>query len=317
MLPSPAALAALSLTTGSLKAIQNNPWFQYGFTNAASITALEPRGNSQYNGLVLQVTKRYSNNFSYLAAYTWSHSMDDSTATINSTVLSPRRPQDFGNLTNEWASSALDHRQRLTISPIFDFKPFSHRTWVMKNLVGNWSLSFTYTYQSPEYTTVQSGVDSNLNSDSAADRSIINPNGIAGTGSGVTGYDRNGKAVAASSADIVAYVANNPNARYIVAGLGAFANGGRNTIALAPVNNVDASLRKVFSVTERDRLEIGAQFYNLLNHPQFVGGYTDDISLSKSLSRNFLIPSDPTFGQYQKYFGSNSRYLQLLARFTF
>ena len=316
-MPSPAALSALTLTTGALKAIQSNAWLQYGFPNSATITALEPRGNSRYNGLVLQVTKRYSRNFSYLAAYTWSHLMDDSTATISNTLLTPRRPQDFGNLTGEWSDSALDRRQRLTISPIFDFKPFSRRGWVMKNLVGNWSLSFTYTYQSPEYATVQSGVDSNLNSDSAADRAIINPNGIAGTGSGVTGYDRNGNAVAASSTSIVAYVANNPSARYIVAGLGAFANGGRNSLPLAPVNNIDASLRKVFSVTERDRLEIGAQFYNLLNHPQFVGGYTDDISLSKSLSRNFLIPSDATFGQYQQYFGSNSRYIQLLARFTF
>ena len=318
-MPSPAALSALTLTTGALKAIPSNAWAQYGFTNPASITALEPRGNSRYNGLVLQVTKRYSRNFSYLAAYTWSHLMDDSTATISNTVLTPRRPQDFGNLAGEWANSALDRRQRLTISPIFDFKPFSRRGWAMKNLVGNWNLAFTYTYQSPEYTTVQSGVDSNLNGDSASDRTIINPNGIAGTGSGVTGSDRNGNAipVTANSNLVVAYVANNPNARYLVAGYGAYANGGRNSIPLAPVDNIDASLRKVFSITERDRLEVGAQFYNLLNHPQFVGGYTDDVALSKSLSRNFLIPSDPTFGQYQKYFPSNSRYIQLLARFTF
>ncbi len=316
-LPSPAALSALTLTTGALKATPSNVWAQYGFTNSASITALEPRGNSQYNGLVLQVTKRYSKNFSYLAAYTWSHLMDDSTATINSTVLSPRRPQDFGNLASEWASSALDHRQRLTISPIFDFKPFSHRSWALKNLVGNWNIAFTYTYQSPEYATVQSNVDANLNNDSAPDRTIVNPNGVAGIGSGVTGYDRNGNAVAASSPAIVAYVANNPNARYIVAGLGAYANAGRNTMPLAPINNIDASLRKVFSITERDRLEIGAQFYNLLNHPQFVGGYNNDVYLSKALSRNFLIPTDPTFGQYQKYFASNSRFIQLMARFTF
>ncbi len=315
--PSPAALSSLSLTTGALKAIPSNTLAQYGFTNPASITALEPRGNSQYNGLVLQVTKRYSKNFSYLAAYTWSHLMDDSTASINSTVLTPRRPQDFGNLASEWASSALDRRQRLTISPIFDFKPFSHRDWILRNLVGNWNLAFTYTYQSPEYATVQSGVDSNLNNDPAADRTIINPNGVAGTGSAVTGYDRNGNAVAASSNNIVAYVANNPSARYIVAGLGAFANGGRNTLPLDPINNIDASLRKVFSITEQRRLEIGAQFYNLLNHPQFVGGYTDDVYLSKDLNRNFLTPSASSFGQYQQFFPSNSRFIQLLARFTF
>ena len=191
--PSDATLSALTLTTGALEAIQNNPLKQYGFTNR--ITALEPQGNSKYNGLVLQVTKRYSKNFSYLAAYTWSHLMDDSTADINFTALTPRRPENFGNLSSEWASSILDRRQRLTISPIFDFKPFSRRGWVLKNLVGNWNLAFTYTYESPEYATVQSGVDSNLNGDNATDRAIVNPNGIAGTGSGVTGYDRNGNAV--------------------------------------------------------------------------------------------------------------------------
>jgi hypothetical protein len=33
-----------------------------------------------------------------------------------------------------------------------------------KNMVGNWNISGTYTFQSPAYATVQSGVDSNLNS---------------------------------------------------------------------------------------------------------------------------------------------------------
>jgi hypothetical protein len=315
--PSATDLAALTLTTGTLKAIPSNSLAAYGFTNSASITALEPMGNSQYHGLALQLTKRYSNNFSYLAAYTWSHVMDDSTATASTTLLTPRRPQDFQNLRAEWANSMLDRRHRLTLTPILDVKPFASRGWAMKNLVGNWSMAFTYTFESPEYATVQSGVDSNLNNDSASDRAIVNPNGVAGTGSGVTGYDRNGNAVAASSSAIVAYVANNPNARYIVAGLGAFANGGRNTLPLDPINNIDFSVRKVFNLSEARRLEIGAQFYNLLNHPQFVAGYTDDAALLKNANRTFLTPSSTQFGQYQQAFSSNSRYIQLTARFTF
>ncbi len=314
-MPSAAALSALTLTTGALEAVQNNPLKQYGFSNR--ITAIEPEGNSKYNGLVLQVTKRYSRNFSYLAAYTWSHLTDDSTADINFTALTPRRPQNFGNLSSEWASSILDRRQRLTISPIFDFKPFSRRSWILKNLVGNWNFAGTYTYESPEYGTVQSGVDSNLNNDNATDRAIVNPNGIAGIGSGVQGYDRNGNPVPSTSTAIVAYVANNPNARYIVAGLGAYANGGRNTMPFAPINNVDASVRKVFDINEQKRFEIGAQFYNLLNHPQFVPGSLNDIAPSPSTNRAFLIPGNASFGQYQQAFASNSRVIQLVARFTF
>ena len=102
---------------------------------------------------------------------------------------------------------------------------------MMKNIVGNWNISGTYTYESPEYATVQSNLDSNLNGDSAGDRVIVNPAGQANVGSGVTGYNATGQ-VASSSGSIVAYVANNSNARYIVAGSGALANGGRNTFPL-------------------------------------------------------------------------------------
>ena len=174
------------------------------------------------------------------AAYTWSHDLDDSTATLNTTILTPRRPQDFQDLRAEWASSALDRRHRLTFTPIYDFKPFLAGSWLMREVVGNWTISATYTFQSPEFATVQSGLDSNLNGD-AVDRTIINPGGAATAGSGVTAYNAQGQTVAMGNAATVAYVANNPNARYIQAGYGAYANAGRNTLPLAPTNNFDAA----------------------------------------------------------------------------
>lgn len=313
--PTAAQLSALTLTTGALESISNNPWASYGLTNA--ITDYAPRGNSDYNGLSLQATRRYSRNLSFIAAYTWSHTMDDSTATVASTLLTPRRPQDFNNIAADWANSMLDRRQRLTFSPIYDIAPFKTGSWALRNLVGNWTASFTYTYESPEYVTVQSGVDSNLNGDSIADRAIVNPAGNAGVGSGVYGINASGAQVAANSPSIVAYVANKPNARYIVAGLGALSNGGRNTFPLDPINNFDASLRKRLAITERVKLEVGIEFFNLLNHPQFTGGYPNDVAQEPNTNRNFLIPSNASFGQYQQFFPSNSRYGQLLARITF
>ena len=317
-MPTAAQFAALPVTLGALKAISNNPLAQYGFSNA--ITAYEPVGNSQYHGLALQMTKRYTKSFSYLAAYTWSHLMDDSTATVFTTLLTPRRPQDFQNLRTEWASSMLDRRQRFTLTPIFDFNPFPNGRWIAKNVVGNWNLALTYIYESPEYATVQSNVDANLNGDAIGDRSIVNPNGTAGLGSGVTPVDRTGKVVAAGSASIVAYVAKNPNARYIAAGKGAYTTGGRNTFPLAPIDNIDFSLRKSFAIGEQKRLEFGGQFYNLFNHPQFVAGYLNDVAYVQHTTagfNNFLIPSNPQFGQYQQFLSSNSRSIQIVGRFTF
>ena len=316
-MPSAATLAGLSTTLGGLQALPYNDLAQYGFPNA--LVGYHPWGNSRYDGLAVQMTKRYSQNFSYIAAYTWSHNFDDSTATNFSTILSPRRAQDFQNMRGEWASSALDRRQRLTLTPIYDFKPFEHGNWLMKNIVGNWNVSGTYTFQAPEYATIQSGVDSNLNNDSAGDRAIINPTGAANLGSGVTAYNKAGQVVAAGSSGIVAYVANNPNARYIQAALGALSNGGRNTFPLDHTNNFDAALMKRVNLTESKRFDVGVQAFNLFNHSQFVGGYLSDVSTftTNAVSRNFLIPGNASFANYQGFFSSNSRQLQLVAHFVF
>ncbi|MGH9663937.1 MAG: carboxypeptidase regulatory-like domain-containing protein, partial [Bryobacteraceae bacterium] len=328
-MPSAATLASLKTTLGDLQAPSNNSLAQYGFPN--TITAYHPWGNSKYHGLQMQMNKRYSKNFSYIAAFTWSHAQDDSTATNFSTILSPRRAQDFNNMRAEWSDSALDRRLRFTFTPNYDFKPFQNGNWMLKNLIGNWNIALAYTYQSPEYATVQSGVDSNLNGDSAADRAIVNPAGMANTGSAVIAYDAAGAAVASdipgssllpisrAPASTVAYVTANPNARYIEAGLGALANGGRNSFALAPINNFDFALMKRINFGEVKRFDIGAQFFNLFNHPQFAGGYIGDVSpyQTYAIDRSVFVPSSDQFGHYDEFFPSNARAIQIVARIVF
>jgi hypothetical protein len=320
-MPTPSVLAGLTTTLGSIEGNTSNYMAQYGLVN--NIVGYHPWGNSRYDGLQMQLNKRYSKNFSYIVAYTWSHNFDDSTATNFSTILSPRRAQDFQNMAAEWASSALDRRQRFTFTPIYDFKPFQNGNWMMKNVVGNWNISGTYTFQSPEYATVQSGVDSNLNGDSAGDRAIINPAGSANLGSGVTGYNAAGQV--STGTDIVAYVANSSDARYVVAGKGALSNGGRNTFPLGRTNNFDVALTKRINITERFRFDVGAQAFNLFNHAQFVGGYINDVNpfFTNAIDRSFLVPSSSNFGAYNQgtpnigFFPSNARQMQLVAHFIF
>ena len=116
----------------------------------------------------------------------------------------------------------------------------------------------------------------------------------------------------------MAYVANNSSARYIVAGSGALANGGRNTFPLHPINNVDLNLKKRFSIGERYSFDIGAQMFNLFNHPQFTGGYLDDVASRGFINaRNDLVPSDPLFGRFDQFYSSNSRFVQIFAHVTF
>jgi len=78
-------------------------------------------------------------------------------------------------------------------------------------------------------------------------------------------------------------------------------------------------------MSERFRFDIGAQAFNLFNHAQFVGGFLNDVTpfFTNAISRNFLVPSSSSFGAYNQgtpnvgFFPSNSRAVQLVARFTF
>ena len=322
--PSAATLASLTKTLAQVQSyivpggtadLPYNDLAAYG--SQTNIVAYAPQGYSNYNGLAVQMTKHFSNNFSYIAAYTWSHLIDDSTATNFSTYLTPRRAQDFQDLAADRASSALDHRHRFTFTPVYDWKPFANSNWFLKNLLGNWTASGTYTYESPEYATVQNGVDTNLNGDSAGDRAILNTAGLANLSSGVTPVTNTG-AVSAGAATTVAYVAKNPNARYILAASGTIANVGRNTLPLKPTNNIDAAVSKNFNITERVKLSFSAQFFNILNHPQFTGGYLNDVaSNGYTGSRNDLIAGNPYFGRFDLFYSSNSRTGQITAHITF
>lgn len=68
--------------------------------------------------------------------------------------------------------------------------------------------------------TAQSGVDSNLNGDSAGDRTIVNPSGNPNVGSGVSPLTN-------SAGQIVAYQVINPSAGYVATPKGSLATGGQ------------------------------------------------------------------------------------------
>jgi hypothetical protein len=166
-------------------------------------------------------------------------------------------------------------------------------------------------------------VDSNLNGDAWPDRTIINPAGQDGTSSGVTALCKGGPCPSTGSAAVtVGYLAQNPNARYIRAGLGAYATAGRNTLAGRPIQNADLSLYKNFNVTERWRLQVGAQFLNLFNHAQFVPGFPSRVDNPVVLNtgaavRNYLTAGNKIFNNPEAVYSSNPRNIQLAVKIVF
>jgi hypothetical protein len=272
-----------------------------------------PWGSSTYHGLQTQLNRRFANGLQFQVAYTWSHNIDNSTADFFSTVLTPRRPANFRNLPAERSNSALDRNQRFTAQVIWEVPWYKNGSWFMKNVVGNWQFAPVYTYETGEWATVQSAVDSNMNGDNAGDRVIVNSAGDRKQGSGV-------KALTNTAGATVGYLATNPNAYWIVAGKGALATEGRNTFQMAPINNWDMSVTKRFSVTERINVDLGMSLLNMFNHPQFVAGsvnQVDSISRTSTGDKNYLVPSATNFLNERTSWPSNARTTALYAKFSF
>lgn len=319
--PSQAQIDALGRTLSTVVR-PVHPLTTAGFTS--TITAFTPQGNSMYHGLATQVTRRYSNGFQFVAAYTWSKNIDDSTASLFSTILSPRRPQDFFDISNERAASALDRRHRFTFGWVYDAPWFkASDSWLAKNLIGNWLFSGAYTAETGAWMTARSGVDSNGNGDNAGDRALVNLNGTDGVGSSVTPLCRGGgscsTAVAADRARIVGYLVNNPSAKYIQAQEGVYPTAGRNTIRLPGINNWDASVGKRFNFTERVAFEFRAEAYNVFNNSQYVAGFPSAANLrSRTTSSVDALTqvANPVFNRPDLAFQSNARFMQLVGRVT-
>src|SRR5262249_51611569 len=160
---------------------------------------------------------------------------------------------------------------------------------------------------------------------SAGDRAIFNPKGTAGVGSGVSPLCKSSLPAgvscgsSASRPFLVGYLANNGNAQYITAGSGAFANSGRNTLQLPPIDNVDLNITKRFKFTERYTFEFGATMLNLFNHPQYIAGLINDVASfgnTTDAARNgFLNPKSASFLNPKVNFPSNARTMSLIAKF--
>jgi hypothetical protein len=313
--PSQAYLDSLGTTLSGLQAVGNLiPAYNNAGFNGANIVSFQPWGESNYNGLQVSFKRNFTNGLQFQAAYTWSHTLDNSTADVFSTVLTPRRPQDFQCFSCDYSTSALSRAQRATLALTYDAPWYKNGNWFMKNVVGNWQASPIYTYQSPELATVQSGADANLNGDAAGDRSIINSSATNNNISTTVTPLMN------SAGATVGYLANNPNAYYIQAGPGALATATRNTLSTPVINNWDFSLLKRLNITERQSVEFAFQATNIFNHAQYVPGYISDVApigYTTGVVTNGLKPGSPTFNSWDTIFTNHPRNVVLVLKYNF
>ncbi len=109
----------------------------------SKILQVENGGQSWYNGLALQMTKRFSHGLQAQVNYTWSHAIDDANqqgaswnlgSNYNNATFNGNYPLDKG-------SSSLDQRHRVSINWVWTPKLTTSTSAFAKYLVNGWELS--------------------------------------------------------------------------------------------------------------------------------------------------------------------------------
>lgn len=126
------------------------------------VNQVENPNLSYYDGLAIQVNKRYSRGFQASATYTWSHAIDFNQPTGDPNVFYDGGPTSYdnGNFAAEKGSGANDVRHRAAIS--FVWSPtFNGGSPLARHLINNWQLSEVTTLQSSRPITSTVAVSGN------------------------------------------------------------------------------------------------------------------------------------------------------------
>ena len=225
------------------------PYPSYG-----TISAWEPRGFSNYEGLQLSVEKRFSGGLSFLAAYTWSKSLDEGAGGNSSTGESRINIQNPRDVRADYGLSNFDYRRRFTLSLMYE-PPFGRGRRFLNSpnrltdvVFGGW--------QATSIVTAQSGGPFSV--------SLANPTANTGT------FTRPNRVCDGNLAsdqqstrkwyDVGCF--RNPS-------LYTFGDTGRNVLIGPGLFSWDFGADKDFRLNEQIGLQFRSEFFNILNRPNF------------------------------------------------
>ncbi|MBM3814727.1 MAG: hypothetical protein FJW20_24140 [Acidimicrobiia bacterium] len=213
-------------------------------------------GLSAYHSLQASFERRFNNGVGFLAAYTWSHSIDNVANAFGGADNGPI-PQDRRCRRCDRGNSGFDIRHRLTYSMNYDLPIGRGRKYNLDSrladaVIGGWAMNVIFTSQTglPFTPTLATSV-----SNAGGSRPERLKSGeLSGTKDPALWYDTS---------------FNRADAAWGIPRQFTFGNGGRNILYGPGRVNFDYSVFKDFQLSERFKLQYRAEMFNLFNTPQF------------------------------------------------
>ena len=286
--------AAVNLAVAACGA---NPELFRQYAGYADINHLEWAASSIYHALQASL-RRSVGSLVLSAAYTYSHSIDDSSDRFDGSFV------DSYNPASNRGSSNFDERHIFNFS--WDWSmPFFKQPGLANKVLGGWEYSgiagiSTGTPFSVIVSTDNAGVGNGLGSAARPD---------------IVGDPKS--AITQSPLDSFGPLFYNPAAFADPRGL-TFGTAGRNILTNPRRTNFDMALFKHFAINERMGFEFRAEAFNVFNHTEWQGIAGDAGSATSNVGvSNNTFSLDPTSGFLRVSAAHNPRILQLGLKFNF
>jgi Carboxypeptidase regulatory-like domain/TonB-dependent Receptor Plug Domain len=222
------------------------------YQNFGSITYRDSESSATYNGLQTRIERRFANGLSFLAAYTYSRTINDQSLYETDTG----GPQDIRNLASEKGLAPQDVRHRLVMSYVYEL-PFgrgkqfgSDATGVVGQLISGWQVNGITTLQTGQPFTALMGFDN------------------ANVGDGVARPNEVGNPIVSRGDRTPTHWFNTD--AFVAAPFGSFGDAPRNNIIGPGFNNFDFSALKSFVLSEDKRIEFRTEIFDIFNHTNFT-----------------------------------------------
>jgi len=227
-------------------------------------------GVSNYNSLQVRLEKRLSHGITFLAAYTWSHSIDD-TSGFEDSGFYTRNTNPYNFALNR-GDSSFDARHRFVVNYTYEL-PHLTRYWnnaFAKYTLDGWRFSGITTLQTGFPVTVTDTGFRSLTCDANSFYGCWDAPDVVGF-PGI--YDPRNATLVSTAKSPTNTVARpdyyfNPDA-FALEPIGTIGNAGRNNFHGPGINNTDLALSKEVRFSETRSLELRLEAFNAFNHTQF------------------------------------------------
>jgi Carboxypeptidase regulatory-like domain/TonB dependent receptor len=261
--------------------------FNTAFPFLQNIYQMSNNYKSNYDGLQTTLTGRDYHHFTFVAGYTYSHSLDDVGANWDFGA-GLGLPSDSTNPNREYASSDFDIRHRGTLAVTYAVPGREGFGQMLKG----WELNSIVSLSSPQpYGVMDAGTDVS-GTGALNDRWNFfgSPGDFTSSATGIPFFPNQSNPACVSQALSLdggnptglnstalgafgCYVSTNGRSILLPPALGTFGTVGRNEFRDTGFRNWDFSVAKTWRFHERFGVQFRAEFFNILNHPNIANPF--------------------------------------------